>query len=53
MRDPDTRARMAQEGRVFAAEWDTAATARRLVAVYEAVIRAQGISPADTVSAQA
>jgi glycosyltransferase involved in cell wall biosynthesis len=53
MRDPDTRARMAQEGRVFAAEWDTAATARRLVAVYEAVIRAQGISPADTVSARA
>jgi glycosyltransferase involved in cell wall biosynthesis len=39
LRDPSRRGRMAEDGRAFAAEWDTQALARRLLGLYESLPR--------------
>jgi glycosyltransferase involved in cell wall biosynthesis len=53
MRDPELRSRMREAGPVFAAEWDTGATARRLIAVYEDLRSSRSSSPAAAISAPA
>jgi 1,2-diacylglycerol 3-alpha-glucosyltransferase len=53
MRDSGRRARMREAGPVFAAEWDTGATARRLIAVYEDLRSSRSSPPAGAVSAPA
>jgi hypothetical protein len=45
IRDPERRARMREAGPVFAAEWDTGVTARRLIAVYEDLRSSLSSSP--------
>ena len=53
MRDPERRARMREDGPVFAAEWDTGVSARRLIAVYEDLRSSWSNSPAAAISAPA
>jgi len=53
MRDPGRRARMREDGPVFAAEWDTGVSARRLIAVYEDLRSSWSNSPAAAMSAPA
>jgi 1,2-diacylglycerol 3-alpha-glucosyltransferase len=53
MRDPGRRARMSEAGPVFAAEWDTGVTARRLITVYEDLRSSRSSPPAGAVSVPA